>query len=178
MPYPPNDLTLDYNAYRAEVIKGFAPKALSGEIHDPALIAQQKQERRERRARVRDAIRAAKQASVLAARIAGMSRDEIQARFNIGKAQQTTLLAEAERDGLMQTAKDIIVARLVPKALMTYDHHLGENSLEAARDVMKGLQLLNEKAPAAGGLNAGETEVTLREIRARFARPLEPSEGS
>lgn len=168
MPYVPNALAEEYNEFRQQVESRFTPAARAL-LHDPERIAAAKAARKERRRQVREAIAEAQKASVLSARIAGMTHQEIHARFGIGKQRQQRLLADAERDGLIQTAKDILVSRLVPKALLTYDHHLESNSLEAARDVMKGLQLLQEK-PQASPLAPGEAEVTLREIRARYTK--------
>lgn len=132
----------------------------------PSMVrARRKQERKD----LRTALRQARLESILAAEIARMPRAEIAARFGVKSSTIPKLLKTAQREGLMDLAKDLVVGKLVPKAIGVYEVALEANSLEAARDVMRGTGLLPEKLTDLGAFaGATEGEITIREYRARL----------
>lgn len=136
--------------------------------------ARRQQERRDLRA----ALREARLQSILAAEIGRMPREEIAARFGVKTSTIPRLLKDAQRAGLMEVAKDLVLGKLVPKAIGVYEVALEANSLEAARDVMRGTGLLPEKLTDLGAFGgAQEGEITIREYRARLGAQRSDNNG-
>lgn len=161
-----SDAVKDYNKVRAGEITSYRRKVFTGELYDPEVKAEETNEKKET---LHEAIKEARQLSIFVARIAGMSHAEIAERFNRKHSTISRYLSDAHKNHLVDLAKEIIIGQLIPKAIIVYEKHLDANSLDAARDVMRGTGALPERGPQPT-LAPGEGELTLREIRARFNR--------
>ena len=159
-------LARSYQQWRRAVARGAVKKG----IVNRSLVESALDTPAERKAQDR-AFRELTITSIMAAKMAGLKREEIAQQFNVTANAVTSFLAEGQRLGLLDAAKDLMVGNLMPKALATYATHLDQNNLEAARDVLTSVGIINTKGPAAGILPAQlqEGEISITQVRARLA---------
>ena len=104
-----------------------------------------KTEEREARAKTRAKEAEAKAKLIAAERlISGASIAELARSYGIGTARVKRALSLAERSGFYEAIDEILLSRLLPKALAVYELHLDRGSLDAARDVAFGIGALKK----------------------------------
>ena len=79
--------------------------------------------------------------------VSGTSIKDIAESYGIGRASVLKALTIAERAGFYEAIEEILLSRLLPKALAVYELHLDRGNLDAARDVVYGIGAL-KKNPA------------------------------
>lgn len=84
-------------------------------------------------------------ATMLAHRLTGASIRDLQEAFGCSRATVHRRLALARESGLLDTARDILMERLVPKALAAYDVALEQGEMTAAKDVLTGAGVLTKE---------------------------------
>ena len=104
-------------------------------------------------------------------RMLGKNLAEIARAFEVSTETVKSRLTLAREQDILKITQDLIKTRLLPKAIAVYENHLDENSLEAARDVMRGTGSLQQNAT----LNiAGPAESVDSFRRAYFEKQPEP----
>lgn len=112
---------------------------------------------------------AAQAALMLTERLGGKTIGEIQQAFGVSRSTVHRRLNLAEQHGLLETAKAILLERLLPKALAVYDAALDDGEREIARDVIFGLGALRKTATVTTVPSSVEdNEETLEDFRARL----------
>jgi len=119
--------------------------------------------------------RNARASMMLTQKLLGKSLTEIGEMFSLRPKVVQNELERARKLNLYTAAANVIDERLVPKALAVYDTHLGENDLDAARDIAFGTGILRKDAKSP--LDAGGSEITLEILRAKYVvkSPEEPA---
>lgn len=76
--------------------------------------------------------------------VSGASIKALAESYGIGQARVRKALSLAEMAGFYDDIEQVILSRLLPKALAVYEMHLDRGSLDAARDVAYGIGALKK----------------------------------
>jgi len=134
-PKPPAESVFDRNFRRKQerLRKAEAAKELIPERMKKVRAAKSKRWVKDRKA-AEDTMQAAQGTLMAVHRMLGKNLEEIAKAFEV--SQETVL----------QITQDLIKTRLLPKAIAVYENHLDNDSLDAARDVMRGTGSLQQNA--------------------------------
>jgi len=85
-------------------------------------------------------------------RAMGAPIGEIAKKYAVSTREVESALTSAERLQFVEAYRDIVRDKLVPAALVVYEMHLRQGSLEAAKAILEGLGVLQKPgaAPASG----------------------------
>jgi DNA-binding Lrp family transcriptional regulator len=100
----------------------------------------------------------------------GKTIAELAAEYRISKASIRDSLTRADQAGFYDAYRGVILEKLMPKALATYEAHLDRGSLEAARDI---LAILSKAPQGAQDVDVTTIEAyrALRIVRQELAAP-------
>lgn len=101
--------------------------------------------------------------------------EEIAQHFQMNRHAVASRLQLARTMDLTQLARDLIVERLVPKAIAVVDHHLNEGSYEAAKDVLFGTGGLQKSSKSEVHHSTTPTLDAIRAERANKAIEVKSS---
>jgi hypothetical protein len=99
--------------------------------------------------------------SMLQRRLAGMSRSEIAAEFNVKPTTVDNEMDWARKQGLLVNYENQILDQLVPGAIKAVAAAIGKGDVKAALEVLKGTGLLTQKPTPIQPPSAPEGAETL-----------------
>lgn len=82
-------------------------------------------------------------------RAMGATINEIARKYQVTKDEVETALSSAERLQFIEAYRDLVRDRLVPQALVVYEFHLRQGSLEAAKAILEGVGVLTKPSSSA-----------------------------
>lgn len=97
---------------------------------------------------------------------------EIAAQFNVSTATVKKRLAEARQSEFAALAQEIVMERMLPKALSVIEMELDKGNYDAAKDLLQGMQVY-QKGGKATIEHITSNSPTLDQIRAERAKVIE-----
>jgi len=146
-PKPPAESVFDRNFRRKQerLRKAEAAKELIPERMKKVRAAKSKRWVKDRKA-AEDTMQAAQGTLMAVHRMLGKNLEEIAKAFEVSQETVKKRLSLAREQEFLQITQDLIKTRLLPKAIAVYENHLDNDSLDAARDVMRGTGSLQQNA--------------------------------